>query len=111
MRNWLRRAAVWLAAMVASGGVAGILPAAAEGDCTGPDRIFAVGAEAGRLVEIPSCPDTSSFGAAVEVDSADWRGYTAIFAVRDGSAAIVYAVTESGELWWRRQDTAGAALS
>jgi hypothetical protein len=30
--------------------------------------------------------------------------------VYDGDAAIVYGVTASGELWWRRQEAPGAAL-
>lgn len=89
-------------------GIAGIGPrAAAEWSCDG--RVFGVEAAAGHLVEISSCPD--GFGAQVEVDAGDWRGYHAIFGVRDGDAAIVYAVTADGELWWRRQAAAGAALS
>jgi hypothetical protein len=114
MANWLGRAGrwpcLWLAAVLAVLGVGSVAPrAAAGGVCDG--RVFAVDSDTGHLVEIPFCPDTSSFGSAVEVDSADWRGYSAIFAVRDGGAAILYAVTASGELWWRRQPTAGAALS
>lgn len=113
MANWIGRAGrLWVVgvlAIVAAG--VGVGPAAsAEGGCSGPGRVFAVGAS-GQLVEIPSCPETSSFGSAAVVDAADWRGYSAIFAVRDGGAAIVYAVTAGGELWWRRQETAGAALS
>jgi hypothetical protein len=115
MTNWVGRtgrlSGLWLAAVLATVGVGGVAPpASAEGDCTGAGRILAVEAEAGQLVEIPSCPDTSSFGSAVRVDAADWRGYSAIFAVRDGNATIVYAVTAGGELWWRRQEAAGATL-
>lgn len=90
-------------------GIAGTTrPAGAEGNCTPDTRVFAVAAETGHLVEIPSCPD--GFGAAVEVDGGDWRGYHATFAMRDGAAAIIYAVTASGELWWRRQTAAGGHL-
>jgi hypothetical protein len=105
VRKW---AGFWLAAVLVVSGIAGVAPpAAAELSCDG--RVFAVEAEAGHLVEIPSCPE--GFGAAVEVDSADWRGYHAILGVRDGDAAIIYVVTPGGVLWWRRQATPGTALS
>jgi hypothetical protein len=105
------RATRWLAAMLAflSLGVV-VPPATAAGSCTGTSRVFAVDAETGHLVEIRSCPEASSFGQTATVDSADWRGYAAIFGVRDGNAAIVYSVTQDGALWWRRQEAAGAGL-
>ncbi|HET9139788.1 hypothetical protein [Actinophytocola sp.] len=97
------------AALLIVGSGFGDLPGAhAEPGCAGSDRVFAVRAMDGRLAEIAACQD--GFGAAVEVDAADWRGYVAIFAARDGDAAVVYAVTPGGQLWWRRQERAGAGL-
>jgi hypothetical protein len=40
----------------------------------------------------------------------DWRTYRDVFAVRDGAATVVYALTSDGELWWRRQAAVGAQL-
>jgi hypothetical protein len=74
--------------------------------------VFAVDAETGHLTEIRSCPSSLwswSLGRAVEVDRADWRAYSAVFAVYDSNAVILYAVTATGELWWRRQEAPGAA--
>jgi hypothetical protein len=73
-------------------------------------RVFAVDAGTGHLTEIRSCQGrVPSLGPAVEVDSADWRTCSAIFGVFYGHAAILYAVTPTGELWWRRQEAPGVA--
>jgi hypothetical protein len=106
----IKRVVRWLTAVLVVTGMAVVPSAAADGACGGV-RIYAVDSGTGHLVEIPSCPSPPAFGAPVEVDSSDWRGYPAVFAARDGGAAIVYAVTSTGELWWRRQESAGATLS
>jgi hypothetical protein len=93
-------------------GLGGITPSTADIECAGSSRVFAVDAGTGHLAEIRSCPgSTSTLGPAVEVDSGDWRAYWTIFGMFDGNAAILYAVTPTGELWWRRQESPGAALS
>lgn len=90
-------------------GVGGATPAAADSPCTGSARVFAVDARTGHLAEIRTCrTEAWVFGPAVEVDRADWRSYSTIFAVSDGEAVVLYAVTATGELWWRRQAAPGA---
>jgi len=93
-------------------GFGGITPSAAEVPCDGSARVFAVDAGTGQLAEIRPClvDRVWKFGPAVTVDRADWRLYEAVFAVYDGDAAVLYAVTATGELWWRRQDAPGAAM-
>jgi hypothetical protein len=103
---------LWLVAALVFFGAGGVVPpASADGECAGSGRIFAIGSETGHLMEIPSCPDTPAFGSAAEVDAADWRVYSRVLAVQDGTAAVLYAVTSGGELWWWRQEASGAALS
>jgi hypothetical protein len=92
-------------------GLGGTIPVAADVPCSGSTRVFAVDAGTGHLAELRPCQAgrTWRFGPAVVVDRADWRSYVAVVAMYDGDAAVLYAVTASGELWWRRQDTPGAA--
>jgi hypothetical protein len=90
-----------------------VTPSAAEDgpECADSARVFAVAATTGHLAQIRTCQDLpSELGSPVEVDSADWRTYSAVFGAYDGDAAIVYAVTPTGELWWRRQATPDVAL-
>lgn len=107
MRHRLRMV---LAACLAAVALAGLdSPSSADSECGG--RVFAVTATTGHLVQIRACDGRAPvFGPAAEVDSGDWRGYSAIFGVYSGDAAILYAVTPTGELWWRRQDASGAQL-
>lgn len=108
MRHRLRMVLAACVAAVALVGLEG--PSSADSECGG--RVFAVNATTGHLVQIRACAGRAPvFGPAAEVDSGDWRGYSAIFGVYSGDAAILYAVTPTGELWWRRQDAAGAPLS
>ncbi|MEV4313854.1 hypothetical protein [Actinocrispum sp. NPDC049592] len=96
--------------------LSGVTPAAADTGCD--TRVFAVDAKTGHLAEVQVCPagtswpaDTSwQLGSVVTVDSGDWRAYSKVFGAYDGAAVVVYAVTANGELWWRRQETPGAAL-
>jgi hypothetical protein len=44
------------------------------------------------------------------VDAGDWRGYRQLFAAGDGAAVVLYAITDDGQLWWRRQPGPGAAF-
>lgn len=92
-------------------GFGGLTHSAAEVRCAGSARLFAVDAGTGHLAEIRSClvDRTWVLGPAVEVDRADWRSYSTVFAVADGDAMILYAVTTTGALWWRRQGAPGAA--
>jgi len=92
-------------------GFGGATPAAADVQCDAVARVFAVDATTGHLAEIRPCRTvrTWEFGPTVVVDRADWRLYSAVFAMYDGDAAVLYAVTTTGELWWRRQDAPGAA--
>lgn len=105
-RRW---AGLWCAALLAIMGTGGFVPVAAA-TSHGGYRIFAVDAVTGHLAQVPFCRDCGGFGSATEVDSQDWRVYSQVFAVNDGPAAILYAVTMSGELWWWRQERVGAGL-
>ena len=114
MINWVgrarRRVSLWLVAALAVVGAGGLVPAAsADDECVSDLRIFAVDSATGHLVEIPSC-DAAGFGSAIEVDSSDWTAYLHVFAVHDGAAMVLYAVTANGELWWRRQESRAASL-
>lgn len=111
MRKLLRGAAMAAALLVVGSGVGvgGVPGAAAEAGCAGAARVFAVNGTSGHLAEVTICP--SGVGSsAVDVDAGDWRGYVTVLAVRDGAATVVYAVTTSGELWWRRQPGPGAGF-
>jgi hypothetical protein len=90
------------------GALLGFTPrvAAAE-DCQGGARLYAVDSQSGHLSEVASCSAQADF-VPTEVDAGDWRPYRDVVAVRDGTATVIYALASDGELWWRRQATAGA---
>jgi hypothetical protein len=102
MGRWLK---LLLAGMLAVAG-ATVLPTPAYAECD--SRLFAVDSASGHLVEIPMC---AGFGTPREVSAEDWRGYTSVLAVRENAMVALYTVTPAGELWWRRQDVPGGALS
>jgi hypothetical protein len=85
--------------------------ASAAGECPDPSRVLAVDAANGHLMELETCGSVPRLGEPTEVDIGDWRGYLHLLAVRDGAATVLYAVTANGELWWRRQESAGTAFS
>ncbi|MBP2326599.1 hypothetical protein JOF56_006984 [Kibdelosporangium banguiense] len=93
-------------------GLGVVTPSAAETVCPTTTRVFTVDAKTGHLGEIRRCftGDSWQLRPMGEVDSADWRTYSKVFGAYDGDAAILYAVTASGELWWRRQTASGATL-
>jgi hypothetical protein len=107
MIGLVARAGLWLIAVLAVVGGAGIPRASADVASTDDVWVLAVDSATGHQVETPSCPDAPAVGSPIEVDSSDWR----VFAVRDDGAVIRYAVTAAGELWWLRQEPAGAARS
>ncbi|TCO45299.1 hypothetical protein [Actinocrispum wychmicini] len=114
MIRWgrIRKIVAGYVAVLALGGIASPPAAATVPPCAGSARVFAVDAGTGHLVQIQSCPgETPSLGATAEVDTADWRVYSKIFGMYDHNAVILYAVSATGELWWRRQNAPGAALS
>jgi hypothetical protein len=102
-------AAVCLTVVVLAFSGEGTLSAATE--CSGSVRVFAVDDRSGHLVQIRICSGGGvTFSPAVDVDSADWRAYLAVFAVADDEAVILYAVTAAGELRWWRQEHADGGL-
>jgi hypothetical protein len=92
-------------------GVAGLVtPASGAGECAANTSVFAVDAQTGHLMEVAACPQLPGFGAAVTVDTSDWRVYPRIFAARGNRTGVLYAVDAVGGLWSRRQPARGAAL-
>ena len=94
------------------GGLAGFAPrATADTGCLGQIPLYAVDSQSGHLLEVDYCHIQGRFlPAEVEVAAGDWRQYRDVFAVSQGAATVIYATTYDGELWWRRQDAAGAQL-
>jgi len=107
-----RRPVAWLAGLLLAAGFAGVPPHAQADPACGPpaQRLYAVDAHSGHLAELELCADRGGFLPATDVDGGDWRAYRDVFAAADGAATVVYAVTQDGQLWWRRQETPGAPL-
>jgi hypothetical protein len=110
--NRLRGVRPWLGIVLAAVflvSIATLAPrASAESGCADSSAVFVVDSANGHLAQLASCRSTPGFRALTDVDAADWRTYQHVLAVQDGTATVVYATTVDGELWWRRQEVAGA---
>jgi hypothetical protein len=84
-------------------------PVAAGTGCPGAFQLYAVDSRSGHLSEVAHCLAQGGF-VSTEVDAGDWRPYRDVLAIRDGTATVIYALASDGELWWRRQEAAGARL-
>jgi hypothetical protein len=96
-------------ALLSGAGIVAAQPARAVEPCT-TQRLFAVAADTGHLVEVAACVSRPGFGPRVEVDDGDWRAYRHIFGAADATTVVLYTLDADGALWSRRQEAPGAAF-